>query len=179
MSAPARPRLPRGAARLAAGVCALVLIAFAAVAVALTAPRLVESTGGAGVHGRFLREDCPPPAERPAGRCGRFTPDGGEPVRCCTIDADPTGRHGEIEVRCTDGRCHETGARATVWWLGMLLTGLAAVPVALLLSVLALGRPPGGAFKLTAGTVLVVLLMAVCACVAFASSEAPTAAGPL
>ncbi|MFE6869747.1 hypothetical protein ACFVFS_24735 [Kitasatospora sp. NPDC057692] len=170
MSGPTRSRLRRGAARLAAGLCALVLVVFAAVDVTLAAPRLAESTGGAGVHGRFLREDCPPPDERPAGRCGRFTPDGGEPVRCCTIEADPTGRLGEIEVRCADGRCHEIGARATARVLGLLLAGVAALPVGALLSATALGRPPGGPFKLTAGTVLVLLLMAVCACFAFAVS---------
>ncbi|MFF7454756.1 hypothetical protein [Kitasatospora sp. NPDC008115] len=156
--------------RIAAALSALLLIAFAAVAGSLTVPRLVESTGGAGVHGRFLREDCLPPAERPAGRCGRFTPDGGDPVRCCTIDADPTGRQGEIEARCEAGRCHEIGARATAWWSGPLLTALAAVPVGVLLSVRALGRPLGGALKPTAGTAFVVLLMAGSFWIAFTVS---------
>ncbi|MFB6887769.1 hypothetical protein ACFCX4_00430 [Kitasatospora sp. NPDC056327] len=197
MSAAAGPRLPRRAARLAGGVGALLLVALAAVAVALTAPRLSGATGTVGVHGRFLREACPaseerppasverpPPAEHsppvegppstghppsleestpaghpPPGCEGRFTPDGGDPTHCCTLHARTVGPDEEIEVRCADGRCHESGTRAAVWWLGLLLIGLAPLPAGALLGVLAAGRRPGRVLRRTTGTLVALLLL--------------------
>ncbi|WP_327674176.1 hypothetical protein [Kitasatospora sp. NBC_00458] len=156
--------------RIALVAVALGLFSLTWLAVSRTVPHIGYSAGSSGVRGMYAIDRCPAEpsadqrAELPPGGCdGTFLPAGGEPTYRYALNEETTYDHGVIPVRCGGGECHETGFRATVWWLALLVAGLAALPAGGYLIVCAVSDPladrlyaPAGA---TVGTMLGLALL--------------------
>ncbi|MED7955332.1 hypothetical protein [Streptomyces sp. BE303] len=175
---PAGPEGPRHRARRFLGRLALVAVAMglfwlAWLAASATVPHLGYSVGATGERGWYMRGVCLPEAELseyqrehlPPGGCdGRFDPADGESTYRYALNENPTDSAGPVQVRCGAGECHESGFRATAWWLFVLLGGLAAVPAGAFLIVWAVAEPLADRLFTPASVGVGVMLGLSCLC---------------